>query len=189
MIEFPRFYEHMSGKDNLKLHCEYIGYYMPESVENTLEMLGLSEETKKPVKSYSLGMKQRLGIARAILCRPELLVLDEPTNGLDQAGMNQLRDLFRMLCCEYGITIMACGVQAGNLRLHSHGAKSMRSSFVMDFDMGSMSFYIQLLMKSVVTISMGFIALFVKPSKTSIVTSFILIFLTQANIGDFFAGR
>ena len=61
----------------------------------------------------------------------------------------------------------------------------MRSSFVMDFDMGSMSFYIQLLMKSVVTISMGFIALFVKPSKTSIVTSFILIFLTQANIGDF----
>ncbi len=106
MIEFPRFYEHMSGKDNLKLHCEYIGYYMPESVENTLEMLGLSEEAKKPVKSYSLGMRQRLGIARAILCRPELLVLDEPTNGLDQAGMNQLRDLFRMLCCEYGITIM-----------------------------------------------------------------------------------
>lgn len=65
------------------------------------------------------------------------------------------------------------------------GAKSMRSSFVMDFDMGSMSFYIQLLMKSVVTISMGFIALFVKTSKASIVTSFILIFLTQANIGDF----
>ena len=69
------------------------------------------------------------------------------------------------------------------------GAKNMRSSFVMDFDMGSLSFYIQLLMKSIVTISMGFIALFVgllmKSSKAAIVTSFILIFLTQANIGDF----
>lgn len=106
MIEFPSFYDHMSGMDNLQLHAEYMGYYMPGSVENALEMLGLSEAAKKPVKSYSLGMKQRLGIARAILCKPELLVLDEPTNGLDPAGMKQLRDLFRMLCTEYGITIL-----------------------------------------------------------------------------------
>lgn len=106
MIEFPSFYEHMSGKENLQLHCEYMGYYTPNSVENALEMLGLSEAAEKKVKSYSLGMKQRLGIARAILCRPELLILDEPTNGLDPAGMKQLRDLLRMLCSEYGITIM-----------------------------------------------------------------------------------
>lgn len=106
IIEFPCFYEHMSGKENLLLHCEYMGYYTPGSVENALEMLGLSEAAEKPVKRYSLGMKQRLGIARAILCRPELLVLDEPTNGLDPAGMKQLRDLFRMLCTEYGITII-----------------------------------------------------------------------------------
>ena len=106
IIEFPCFYEHMSGWENLRLHCEYMGYHTPGSIENALEMLGLLEAAKKPVKSYSLGMKQRLGIARAILCRPELLVLDEPTNGLDPAGMKQLRDLFRMLCTEYGITIM-----------------------------------------------------------------------------------
>ena len=106
MIEFPSFYEHMSGKENLQLHCEYMGYYTPNSVENALEMLGLSEAAEKKVISYSLGMKQRLGIARAILCRPELLILDEPTNGLDPAGMKQLRDLLRMLCSEYGITIM-----------------------------------------------------------------------------------
>lgn len=106
IIEFPSFYDHMSGKDNLRLHCEYMGYYMSDSVENALEMLGLSEAAEKPVKSYSLGMKQRLGIARAILCRPELLVLDEPTNGLDPAGMKQIRDLFRLLCTEYGITIV-----------------------------------------------------------------------------------
>ena len=96
----------MSGTDNLQLHCEYMGYYTPGSVENALEMLGLSDAAKKPVKSYSLGMKQRLGIARSILCKPELLVLDEPTNGLDPAGIKQIRELFRMLCTEYGITIM-----------------------------------------------------------------------------------
>lgn len=106
MIEFPSFYDHMSGKDNLQLHCEYMGYYAPGSVENALEMLGISEAAGKPVKSYSLGMKQRLGIARAVLCKPEVLILDEPTNGLDPAGMKQIRDLFRMLCTEYGITIM-----------------------------------------------------------------------------------
>ena len=106
IIEFPVFYDHMSGKENLLLHCEYMGYYRPESIDKTLELLGLSADADKPVKSYSLGMKQRLGIARAILCKPELLVLDEPTNGLDPAGMKQLRDLFRMLCTEYGITII-----------------------------------------------------------------------------------
>ncbi len=54
----------------------------------------------------NMGMKQRLGIARAILCRPELVILDEPTNGLDPAGMKQIRDLFRMLCREYGMTFV-----------------------------------------------------------------------------------
>lgn len=106
IIEFPCFYEHMSGRDNLRLHCEYMGYYAPGSVEHALEMLGLTEAGDQIARRYSLGMKQRLGIARAVLCRPELLVLDEPTNGLDPAGMKQLRDLFRMLCTEYGITII-----------------------------------------------------------------------------------
>ena len=106
IIEFPCFYDHMSGKDNLQLHSEYMGYHTPGCVEDALEMLGLADASEKQVKSYSLGMKQRLGIARAILCKPELLILDEPTNGLDPAGMKQIRDLFRMLCSEYGITII-----------------------------------------------------------------------------------
>ncbi|NBJ92775.1 ATP-binding cassette domain-containing protein [Parablautia muri] len=106
IIEFPTFYEHLNGKDNLLLHCEYMGYYHPKSVETALEMLELSEAADKPVKKYSLGMKQRLGIARVIMCKPELLVLDEPTNGLDPVGMKKLRDLFKMLCTEYGISIM-----------------------------------------------------------------------------------
>lgn len=106
IIEFPTFYDHLSGMENLRLHCEYMGYYQPGSIENTLEMLNLSDTADKSVKNYSLGMKQRLGIARAIICRPEFLILDEPTNGLDPAGMKQMRDIFKMLCTEYGITIM-----------------------------------------------------------------------------------
>ena len=106
IIEFPTFYDHMSGKDNLQLHCECMGYYNKGSVEEALQMLGLSDAADKPAGSYSLGMKQRLGIARAILCKPELVILDEPTNGLDPAGMKQIRDLFRMLCTEYGMTLM-----------------------------------------------------------------------------------
>lgn len=106
IIEFPTFYDHMSGKDNLQLHCEYMGYYNKGSVDEALGMLGLSDAADKPAGSYSLGMKQRLGIARAILCKPELVILDEPTNGLDPAGMKQIRDLFRMLCTEYGMTLM-----------------------------------------------------------------------------------
>lgn len=106
IIEFPTFYNHMTGYENLKLHCEYMGYYKHNSIENALDMLDLTDAAQKPVKNYSLGMKERLGIARAILCKPELLILDEPTNGLDPAGMKQIRDLLKALCEEYGITIM-----------------------------------------------------------------------------------
>lgn len=106
IIEFPTFYEHMTGEENLRMHCEYMGYYQHGSVEKALEMLDLTVAAKTPVKNYSLGMKERLGIARAILCKPELLILDEPTNGLDPAGMKQIRDLLRMLCAEQGTTIV-----------------------------------------------------------------------------------
>ncbi len=106
IIEFPTFYNHMTGYENLRLHCEYMGYYKHGSIENALDMLDLTDAAQKTVKNYSLGMKERLGIARAILCKPELLILDEPTNGLDPAGMKQIRDLLKTLCEEYGITIM-----------------------------------------------------------------------------------
>ncbi|MDD3367943.1 MAG: ATP-binding cassette domain-containing protein [Lachnospiraceae bacterium] len=106
MIEFPVFYDHLTGYESLKLHCDYMGYYNHGSIENALDMLGLTEASNKPVKNYSLGMKERLGIARAILSKPEFLILDEPTNGLDPAGIKQIRELFQMLRTEYGTTIM-----------------------------------------------------------------------------------
>lgn len=106
IIEFPTFYEHMSARENLWFHCEYMGYYNKGSVEETLELLGLIHAADMPVRRYSFGMKQRLGIARAILCKPELVILDEPTNGLDPFGMKQIRDLFEILSKEYGMTFM-----------------------------------------------------------------------------------
>lgn len=105
-IEFPTFYEHLTGRENLALHCEYRGYYRPGAVEEALELLNLADAADKQVRSYSLGMKQRLGIARAVLSKPELLILDEPTNGLDPAGMRQIRELLKMFSTRYGITIM-----------------------------------------------------------------------------------
>lgn len=106
IIEYPAFYDHLSGKANLELHCEYMGYYSPNSVQNALAMLDLTETGNKPVHSYSLGMKQRLGLARAVLTKPELLILDEPMNGLDPAGIKHIRDFLKMLCQECGITIL-----------------------------------------------------------------------------------
>ncbi len=106
ILEMPVFYEHLSGRENLRLHCEYMGYYRHGSIEEAMEMLGITDAAGKPVRNYSLGMKERLGIARAILTKPELLILDEPTNGLDPAGMKQIRSLLKILCTEYGITIM-----------------------------------------------------------------------------------
>lgn len=106
IIEFPVFYNNLTAEENLRLHCEYMGYYSPHCVDQALELLSLSDAKDKKVKDFSLGMQQRLGIARAVLTKPELLVLDEPTNGLDPAGMKQLRDLFIMLCKNYGMTIL-----------------------------------------------------------------------------------
>lgn len=106
IIEFPIVYDHMSGRENLSLHADYMGYHSPDCVKNALDLLDLTDAADKPVKTYSLGMKQRLGIARAILCKPELLILDEPINGLDPAGIKQIRDLLKMLCTEYNTTVM-----------------------------------------------------------------------------------
>ena len=87
----------MSGQENL-FHCGIYGILLILSVENALEMLHLSDAADKPVKSYSLGMKQRLGIARAVLCKPELLILMSRRTGWTPAGMKQIRDLMKMLC-------------------------------------------------------------------------------------------
>lgn len=106
IIENPYFYDRLTGRDNLELHCGYMGYHNEEDIEEALDLAGLTGEAGKAVVNYSLGMKQRLAIARAILTRPEFLILDEPINALDPEGIQKMRSLFRRLNEERGTTIL-----------------------------------------------------------------------------------
>lgn len=106
IIENPYFYTNLTARQNLDLHCEYMGYHNKNHIENILECVGLLKDADKKVSKYSLGMKQRLAIARAILTKPEILILDEPINALDPEGIREMRDLFYKLRTDYGVTIL-----------------------------------------------------------------------------------
>lgn len=106
IIEYPIFFEHLTAMENLQIHCEYLGFYDKRAIHQALDMVQLTGIEDKKVKDFSLGMKQRLGIARAAITKPELIVLDEPTNGLDPIGIKDMRDLVRTLNKEYGITFL-----------------------------------------------------------------------------------
>lgn len=108
IIEIPAFHDWASAKRNLRWACAYAG--LPRStwaaeMERVLVRVGLKGRENDRVRTYSLGMKQRLGIARALLGEPRLMLLDEPTNGLDPKGMREMRDLIRSLALNDGITI------------------------------------------------------------------------------------
>jgi len=104
-VEGPRFYPYLSGRKNLELLADYDGDGARSRIDEVLEVVELRDRAKDRVGGYSHGMRQRLGIASALLRRPQLLLLDEPTTGLDPAGMRDMRDLVRRLAGE-GITIL-----------------------------------------------------------------------------------
>lgn len=106
IIEYPVFYDTLTAEQNLELHCSYMGVYDKAKIQNVLELVDLKGITKKKVKEFSLGMKQRLGIARALITEPKILVLDEPINGLDPFGIREVRELLIKINREMGTTIL-----------------------------------------------------------------------------------
>ena len=106
IVENPEFYKFLSGYRNL-VHFARMNPGVPaERIDEAVELVGLKNRIGDKVKTYSLGMRQRLGIAQAVLHRPKLLILDEPTNGLDPAGIRELRDYLRRLAREEGIAVV-----------------------------------------------------------------------------------
>lgn len=106
IIETPGFYPNLTGTENLEIFAKLRGTAAPNAVKTALEIVGLPYKDKKLFSKYSLGMKQRLGIANAILHDPELLILDEPTNGLDPIGIAEVRNFIKDLSEERGKTIL-----------------------------------------------------------------------------------
>lgn len=106
IIETPGFYSNLTGYENLKIIAKLRGQLSKDSVQEALRVVGLEKETRKVFADYSLGMKQRLGIAAAIIHEPELLILDEPINGLDPIGISEIRSFLSELSHSKGTTIL-----------------------------------------------------------------------------------
>lgn len=105
LIEAPSYYGHLSGRENLQI-VQTLKGVSPKEIDEVLSLVRLEKQQDKKVREYSLGMKQRLGLASALLGSPKLLLLDEPTNGLDPAGIQEMRELIVDLPGHYGMTVM-----------------------------------------------------------------------------------
>jgi ABC-2 type transport system ATP-binding protein len=104
LVETPSLYPHLTGRENLDIKRALIGEPRSE-VDRVLDIVGLQRAASRLVRGYSLGMQQRLGLVKALLGRPDLLILDEPTNGLDPTGMREFRELLRGLPTEQGVSV------------------------------------------------------------------------------------
>lgn len=106
IVENPEMYKFMSGYQNLIHYSRMSNGVSKEKIDETVELVGLTDRIHDKVKTYSLGMRQRLGLAQCLLHDPKLLILDEPTNGLDPAGIREIRDHLRMLAREKGMAVI-----------------------------------------------------------------------------------
>lgn len=118
IVENPEMYPYLSARDNLRHFARMYGDKIDEKrIDEVLELVGLYERANEKISKYSLGMRQRLGVAQAIMHRPRLLVLDEPTNGLDPAGIKDLRDLLKKLAREEGLAVFVSSHLLSELEL------------------------------------------------------------------------
>lgn len=115
MIESPGFYPNITGRENLEIFARLRGSIDKNKIKKALDIVGLSYEEKKLFQNYSLGMKQRLSIANAIMNNPDILILDEPTNGLDPIGILEVRKLIKNLSEEHGKTILISSHQLSEM--------------------------------------------------------------------------
>lgn len=106
MVEAPKFYENMSGYENLELMAKIMPGISDRDIQNVLDLVGLKDRGRDKFKEYSMGMKQRLGIANALLGAPELIILDEPSNGLDPYGMKEINNLIVSLVKRFDKTFI-----------------------------------------------------------------------------------
>jgi ABC-2 type transport system ATP-binding protein len=105
IVEGPSFFDYLSGYENLMLSANLLsGLHKKDAIKEVLEIVGLTSRAKDKVRTYSLGMKQRLGIANALLGNPKLIILDEPTNGLDPQGVREIKEMIIQLASERSIT-------------------------------------------------------------------------------------
>ena len=108
IFEAPRFYDYLSGWRNLLIYSSYSARVPREKIEEVVEIVGLTKRIRDTVGTYSQGMRQRLGLAQALLPANEVVLLDEPTNGLDPEGIHEMRELIKKLNRERGITVVFC---------------------------------------------------------------------------------
>lgn len=106
IVENPEMYQNLSARLNIEMYAKLHDGVSEEMIDNVINEVGLSARAKEPIRKYSLGMKQRIGLAQAMVYRPKLLILDEPTNGLDPTGIHQLRDILKKYAHEEGAAVM-----------------------------------------------------------------------------------
>lgn len=106
IIEAPVYYKNLSATENLQIHCDYLGSNLRQDISSMLQLVGLDSTKDKRVGDFSLGMKQRLALARALISKPKVLILDEPINGLDPMGISDTRNLLLSVNKEMGTTML-----------------------------------------------------------------------------------
>lgn len=116
IVEEPQLYKYMTGRDNLQFYAGMYGNIGGDRIDEVVRIIGLENRIHDKVKTYSLGMRQRLGLAQALLHNPALLVLDEPTNGLDPAGMKEIRDFLKYISHEFGTTVFVSSHQLSEMQ-------------------------------------------------------------------------